>query len=382
MDLLGFLHVGGMGLLGIVSTALLFLAALTFIVFIHEFGHFQVGRWCGVKVDTFSIGFGREIFGWNDRHGTRWRIAWIPLGGYVKFAGDANAASMPEASKPMSEYAPDDFHGKPVWQRALVVAAGPVANYILAIVIFAAVFMLAGYPFGQSRVDDVQAGSAADKAGIRVGDVLLAINGSPVRSFFEVQEAIMSRMGETVVIDLDRDGEKISVSAVVGEAEVEGGLGGTIKLGRLGVTHDDTKDKAIVLVRQGPLQAASLAVEKSWRITETTLRYIGKLFTGRESTDKLGGVMSMASGAGNAASVGFAGFTLFVGLLSVSIGLINLFPIPILDGGHLVFYAIETVTGRPLGPAAQEWSYRIGFAVVIAMMLIANLNDVLRLGLS
>lgn len=382
MEFLAFLDLGGLSFAGILSTALIFLVALTFIVFVHEYGHFQVGRWCGVKVETFSIGFGREIFGWNDRHGTRWRFAWLPLGGYVKFAGDANAASMPEATKPMSEYAPGDFHGKPVWQRALVVAAGPAANYILAILIFAAIFMIAGYPFGQSRVDAVQPGSAAEKAGIQIGDLILAINGTEIRSFYEVQEAIMSRMGETVIVGLDRGGEKITLSAQVGEADVEGGLGGTIKLGRLGVTHDDTKDRSMNLVRQGPVEAVSLALEKSWRITETTLRYIGKLFTGRESTDKLGGIGSMAHGAGNAASMGIAGFALFVGLLSVSIGLINLFPIPILDGGHLVFYAIEAVIGRPLGPMVQEWSFRIGFAVVIAMMLIANLNDVLRLGMS
>jgi len=368
----------GVGFLpGVVQNALVFVVALVLIVFIHEFGHFQVGRWCGVKADVFSIGFGGEIFGWYDRHGTRWRIAWLPLGGYVKFAGDANAASLMDASESVS-HGPQDFHGKAVWQRALIVIAGPAANYILAALVFTAVYMTSGYPIIPSRVDGVTVGSAAEQAGIKVGDTILSINGSEIRSFTEVKESIMSRMNETVSITVDRGGQTLTLTAHVGTADEDGGIGGKVKMGRLGISHDGTKDGTSIMIRQSPLEAVNLAIDRCWKITETTLRYVGKLLTGRESTDKLGGIMTMASGAGDASSTGFAGFALFVALLSVSIGLINLFPIPILDGGHLVFYAIEAITGRPLGPAAQEWSFRIGFAVVVALMLIANLNDVFR----
>lgn len=357
--------------------ALPFLVALTVIVFIHELGHFLVARWCGVDVEAFSIGFGREIFGWNDKHGTRWKVAWIPLGGYVKFRGDANAASFPDAETVARAKAdPGNFHGKAVWQRAAVVAAGPVANFILAIVIFAAAFMAVGTPVIEPRVDEVLPGSAADQAGIRKGDLIVEIDGNAITDFSQLQQAVMPRAGEQLAVVIDRGGQRIQLDLVPQLKEEPDSFGGKVRIGLLGVKRD--ANLPIRYERVGPVQAVEMGAQNTWLIVHSTFRYLGKLFTGRESADQLGGPIAMAKAAGDAASAGFFQFVRMIAFLSVSIGLLNLFPIPMLDGGHLVYYAIEAVRGKPLGENAQEWGFRIGFSVVIMLMVVGTWNDLVR----
>lgn len=357
--------------------ALPFLLALTVIVFIHELGHFLVARWCGVDVEAFSIGFGREIFGWNDRHGTRWKVAWLPLGGYVRFRGDANAASMPDAEAlERAKADPGNFHGKPVWQRAAVVAAGPIANFILAIAIFTLAFMAVGRPVIEPRVDEVLPGSAAEKAGIQPGDLIVSVDGTPIADFAGLQRSVMTRAGDELPIVVSRNGEMVSLNVTPDLREEPDNFGGKVRLGLLGVKRDP--GAPVRTERMGPVAAFESGVSQTWFIVSTTFRYIGKLFTGRESADQLGGPIAMAKAAGDAASVGFSQYVSVIAFLSVSIGLLNLFPIPMLDGGHLVYYAIEAVRGRPLGEAAQEWGFRIGFSLVIMLMVVGTWNDLVR----
>lgn len=357
--------------------ALPFLVALTVIVFIHELGHFLVARWCGVDVEAFSIGFGREIFGWNDRHGTRWKVAWIPLGGYVRFRGDANAASLPDAEAlARAKSDPGNFHGKPVWQRAAVVAAGPVANFILAIAIFTVAFMAVGRPVIEPRVDEVVAGSAAEQAGIRPGDLIVSIDGSPIEDFTGLQRAVMTRAGEPLAVVINRNGETVNLEVTPQLREEPDNFGGKVRIGLLGVKRDP--QGPVNYERMGPVKAFEAGVGNTWFIVESTFKYLGKLFTGRESADQLGGPIAMAKAAGDAASMGFSQYVAVIAFLSVSIGLLNLFPIPMLDGGHLVYYAIEAVRGRPLGENAQEWGFRIGFSLVIMLMVVGTWNDLVR----
>ncbi|MGH6906372.1 MAG: RIP metalloprotease RseP [Aestuariivirga sp.] len=354
--------------------AIPFLVAVIVIVFIHELGHFLVARGCGMRVETFSIGFGREITGWHDRYGTRWKLGWIPLGGYVKFYGDANVASMP---KPEEAYAPDNFHGKPVWQRAAVVVAGPVANFILAIAIFACAYGFIGMPVMEPRIDKVVPGSAAERAGILPGDLVIAVDGHAIDSFPGLQEVIVTRAEERLRILIDRSGTRLTLEAVPAVHEQPDGFGGTLRLGRLGVEHNPQGD--IVYERLGPVAAVEKGVERTWFIVSTTFQYLGKMITGHQSTDQLGGPIAMAKVAGDAASVGIFPFLSVIAFLSVSIGLINLFPIPMLDGGHLVYYGIEALRGKPLGRNAQEWGFRVGFSLIILLMAVGTGNDIVRL---
>jgi regulator of sigma E protease len=364
-----------------VSTAIFyaipFFVAIVVIVFIHELGHFLVARWCGVSIEAFSIGFGKEVTGWYDRHGTRWKLCWIPLGGYVKFKGDANAASMPDAAA-MAQAAndPGNFHGKPLWQRAAVVAAGPVANFILAIGLFSAAFMTVGSPVMEPRVDEILPGSAAEQAGIRPGDLIVEIQGSEIERFSDIQQAVITRGGEELKVVIMRDGQRQDLLLTPQIKEENDGFGGKMRIGLIGVKHNP--DGAVKFERMGPLAALEAGVERTWFIVDATIRYIGKLFTGRESTDQLGGPIAMAKAAGDAASLGFYQFIGVIAFLSVSIGLINLFPIPMLDGGHLVYYAIEAVRGKPMGERAQEWGFRIGFSFVIMLMVVGTWNDLIR----
>lgn len=376
MDFVSMLHVP---ISTIVVYAAPFLVALMIIVFIHELGHFLVARWCGVDIEVFSIGFGKEIAGWQDRHGTRWKLSWIPLGGYVKFKGDANAASMPDGNQSNAGIPrdPGNFHGKPVWQRALVVAAGPIANFLLAIAIFAAAFFFVGSPIIEPRVDEVMQGSAAEKAGIQQGDLILSVNGSEIGNFDDLAIAISTRAGEEVTLVIDRGGSRVEIKAVPDLREEPDGFGGMKRIGILGVRHNIQGDVSYEKV--GLVDSIKRGVERTTLIVDMTFRYIGKMITGREKVDQLSGPIGIAKIAGDAASMGFFQFVSVIAFLSVSIGLINLFPIPMLDGGHLVYYAIESVRGKPLGPDAQEWGFRIGFSVVIMLMVVGTWNDVVRL---
>ncbi len=356
-----------------------FIVALTIIVFIHELGHFLVARWCGVTVEVFSIGFGREIYSWNDRHGTHWKICWLPLGGYVKFEGDANATSLPQALPSAAAVrSPGNFHGKPIWQRAAVVAAGPIANFILAIVIFASVFMFVGVPMNEPRVENVIAGSAAEKAGIKRGDLFTAVDGQKIETFTDLQQAIWTRGGEQLTVVIDRQGTLLNLELVPDIKTESDGFGGTIRIGLLGVQRAaDSGDSKVQ--RLSPLAAIAKGADETWRIISITFKYLGKLIAGNESSSQIGGPISIAKGAADAASSGVLRFATYVAFLSVSVGLINLFPIPMLDGGHLVYYAIETVLGKPLGQQAQEWGFRVGLSLVVMLMAFGFWNDLTRL---
>jgi len=371
MDFLSILH---LPFTTIVFYVLPFLVALMVIVFIHEYGHYKVARWCGVNIEAFSIGFGKEITGWNDKHGTRWKLCWIPLGGYVKFEGDANAASMPSAvQQEQAARSPGNFHGKPVWQRAAIVVAGPLANFLLAIFIFAAAFAIVGVPISEPRVDEVVSGSAAEKAGIKPGDIFVSIDGNTIENFSELQQSIITRPGEEVIVVINRGGEAITLKIVPDLREEPDNFGGKIRIGLLGVKHNPDVDQKFE--RYGIVKSVEKGAERTWFIVETTFRYLGKLISGNEKADQLGGPIAMAKAAGDAAAIGIFSFISVIAFLSVSIGLINLFPIPMLDGGHLVFYGIEALRGKPLGPDAQEWGFRIGLSLVVMLMLVGTWND-------
>ncbi|HQY72352.1 MAG TPA: RIP metalloprotease RseP [Aestuariivirga sp.] len=371
MDFLNFVHMP-------FGYLLPFIAALTIIVFIHELGHFLVARWCGVAVEVFSIGFGREIFGWNDRHGTRWKVCWLPLGGYVKFEGDANPTSLPQASPEAGTIrTAGNFHGKPVWKRAAVVAAGPIANFLLSIVIFASVFAFVGMPMNEPRVGTVQPGSAAEKAGITSGDLIAAIDGVKIETFGDIVKSVSFRGGELLNVTIDRNGTPIVLNIVVGTVEEPDGFGGTSRRGLLGISPPK-ETVATPLRRLSITDAVSQGTSETWRIVSVTFKYLGKLVRGQENSKQIGGPVSIAKMAGDAASSGVIRFAIFIAFLSTSVGLINLFPIPMLDGGHLVYYAIETVSGKPLGKQAQEWGFRVGLSLVAMLMAFGFWNDLTR----
>ena len=358
-------------LIGAGFYALAFFTAIIIIVFVHEFGHFIIGRMCGVKIETFSVGFGREIFGFNDRYGTRWKFSWIPLGGYVKFLGDANAASMPSSTTVLT---PGSLQAAPVWKRSAIVVAGPVANFILAILIFAAAYSLVGQPINEPRVDEVTADGAGKAAGILAGDYIRSIDGNAVSSFMDIQRAMIMQGENQVTLGVERNKQMLEVKLTPKVIESTDNLGHKSRVSLLGFKHDFAKDP-VGFERLSPIKAVAKGFEETYFVAKTTLRYVGKLFMGREKSDQLHGPIGMAQMAGQTASLGFWPFITFIALISVSIGLVNLFPIPMLDGGHLVFYLIEAVFGKPVGPVAQEWSFRIGLSAMVALMLFATNND-------
>ncbi len=374
-DLLGGLSAFGGGVVGYLVP---FLFVLTIVVFFHELGHFLVARWCGIKVVVFSIGFGPEIAGFNDRYGTRWKLSAIPLGGYVKFFGDDNAASVPDhaAAAGMSEAEKkDSFIHKPVGSRAAVVAAGPIANFILAIAIFAGVFMIVGKQTTTARVDSVQAKSAAQNAGFKPGDLVLAINGSAIANFNEMQRIVSVSAGEPLNVDVERGGVIVKLKAVPELKELKDSFGNVHRIGVLGISRSMAPGD-IKTEKAGPLQAIGMGAQETWFVVERTLTYIGGVFTGREAADQLGGPIRIAQVSGQVATAGFVALIHLTAVLSVSIGLLNLFPIPLLDGGHLLFYGIEALRGRPLSERAQEYGFRIGLALVVMLMIFATFNDI------
>jgi regulator of sigma E protease len=371
--------IGGLGAFGggIAGYIVPFLFVLTVVVFFHELGHFLVARWCGIRVLAFSIGFGPEIVGFNDRYGTRWKIAAVPLGGYVKFFGDDNAASVPdhEAAAAMTEAEKkDSFVHQPVASRAAVVAAGPIANFILAIVIFAAIFMIVGKQTTSARVDAVQPGSAAAAAGFKPGDIVLAINGEKIESFADMQRIVSVSAGDTLTIDLDRGGDHVALKAVPELKELKDNFGNSQRIGVLGISRSMAQGD-IKTEKVGPITAVELGLQKTWFVVQRTLYYIGGVFTGKESADQLGGPIRIAQVSGQVASAGFAALIDLTAVLSISIGLLNLFPIPLLDGGHLLFYAIEAIRGRPLPERTLEVGFRVGLVLVLLLMGFAMRND-------
>jgi regulator of sigma E protease len=380
-DVMSSLHeLGG----GIVGYLVPFLFVLTIVVFFHEFGHFIVARRCGIRVMAFSIGFGPELFGFYDRYGTRWKVAAVPLGGYVKFLGDDNAASVPDhaALENMSESDKgESFIHKSVAARAAVVAAGPIANFILAIAIFAVIFAVYGKQTTSARVDTVQADSPAAAAGFKPGDLVVDIDGSKIDSFAEMQRIVSTSAGEALTIKVERGGAPVTLKATPTLRELKDNFGNVHRLGVLGISRSmapgDVKTE-----RVNPITAIGLGVEETWSIVDRTLSYIAGVFAGREAADQLGGPIRIAQVSGQVASAGFVALIHLTGILSVSIGLLNLFPIPLLDGGHLLFYGIEAARGRPLSERAQEVGFRIGLAIVVMLMIFATFNDIIHLATS
>lgn len=362
-----------------------FLFVLTIVIFFHELGHFLVARWCNVKVDTFSVGFGRAIVHWHDRQGTQWKIGWIPLGGYVAFRGDSSAASTPDREA-LANAARDGidpttlFHNKPLGQRAAIVAAGPIANFLVAILIFTASLMIVGRTVIPPTIDTVEPGSPAAAAGLQPGDRVTAIDGREIDSFSDLQRIVSMSSGRQITLGVMRNGERLTLVATPEAREVEDRFGGRHTVGILGITRAADAE-SITVERYGPVESLWRGTEQTWTVIEGTMRYVGRVIIGRESTDQLGGPLRIAQISGDVASVSFMALVNLAAILSISIGLINLFPIPILDGGHLLYYAIEAVRGRPLSERAQDLGFRVGLALVLMLMLFVTWNDLLHFDL-
>jgi regulator of sigma E protease len=373
-------HVNALGS-GVIAYVIPFLFVLSLVVFFHELGHFLVARWCGVRVLVFSIGFGPEIVGFNDRYGTRWKISAVPLGGFVKFLGDENAASVPDhehlAGMDEAERA-QSFMFQSVAKRAAIVVAGPLANFLLAVIIFAGVFMLYGKQTMSARVDEVQPGSAAAAAGFKSGDLVVAIDGRAVEDFGQMQRIVSESGGETLQITVRRDGALQDLKATPRLEEKKDTFGNVRRVGILGIQRSPAPED-LQFHPIAPPRAIWLAAEETWSVIDRTLSYIGGVIAGREAANQLGGPIRIAQMSGQVASFGFVPLIQLAAVLSVSIGLLNLFPIPLLDGGHLLFYIIEGVRGRPLSEKAQEVGFRIGLAIVLMLMIFATFNDIVHL---
>jgi len=353
-----------------------FLVVLTVLVFVHELGHYLVARWNGVRVEVFSIGFGPELFGWNNRAGTRWKISAIPLGGYVKMFGDADPASMPAADLPEMTAAERDvaFHHKRLPQRAAIVAAGPVANFIFAIVALAGLFMTVGQPFTPPQIGSVQQGSAAEAAGMQAGDRIVSLDGQRIERFEDVQRIVRLDPGQPLAVVIHRADQNISLSVTPKLSEVTDRFGNKHQYGLLGIVG-----QGVQYVRYNPIQALVRANTETVDIVGGTLQAVWQMIIGARSTDELGGPLRIAQMSGEVAQYGWSAIVPFMAVLSINLGLINLFPIPVLDGGHLLFYAAEALRGRPLGQRAQEYGFRFGLALVLTLMVFATWNDLVHL---
>ncbi len=357
-----------------------FLFVLSIVVFVHEMGHFLAARRCGVAVETFSIGFGREIAGFNDRHGTRWRLAWIPLGGYVKFKGDENAASMPASREELEQMTPEqrrgNFHDAPLGSRALIVSAGPIANFILAFLIFAVLFGTLGKPMIDPKIDGVTEGSPAQRSGFMAGDQILSIDGKGIGSFDEVQRIVMLGADKPLEFRVRRAGEEISLTVTPEARTVKDSAGGETLVCQLGISTKGVRQ----MTYYGTVDAIRMSAQETYFWLKQPLVFIQKLVLGSPcvSANQLGGPIGIARVAGQVATFGLAELIRLTAIISVSIGLLNLFPIPVLDGGHLLYYGIEAIVGRPLSQRSQEFGFKVGLALLLMLMIFSTWNDVSR----
>lgn len=354
-----------------------FLAVLTVIVFVHEMGHYLVARWNGVAIQAFSIGFGRELFGWNDRHGTRWKISAIPLGGYVRFAGDMNASSMPDPDAPElrdPELAPRLFVNKSVWQRIAIVAAGPIANVILTFLILYALLLGYGRYTVPAVIGEVVAGSVAEAAGFEPGDRILSVDGYIVRGFEDFQRFVATSPAREVVIEIERGSANSVLKLVPEPVVIQDRFGNDQRIGRIGVSRD-IEEADVELYRPGPIEAVGMTVEEIRFIVQRTAAFLGDFFVGRGDVQQLSGPVKVAKVSGEVATLGVIALINLMALLSLNIGIFNLLPVPMLDGGHLMYYLIEAVRGRPLSMRVQEMGFRFGFALVLALMVFTLFND-------
>jgi len=353
-----------------------FLIVLTVLVFVHELGHYLVARYNGVRVDVFSIGFGPELFGWNDRVGTRWKFSAVPLGGYVKMFGDADAASAPGASleRMSAEERAVSFHHKRLPQRAAVVAAGPIANFVFALVVLAGLFATVGQPFTPADVGAVQPGSAAEQAGIKAGDVITAIAGERIERFEDVQRIVRLNTGTPLPMVLKRGDKDLDITVTPRITAFTDRFGNQHKIGLLGIERS-----GVNYIREDPVTAVWRAGQETLNLCTGTLQAVWQMILGMRTTDELGGPLRIAQMSGEVAQGGVVALLWFMAVLSVNLGLINLFPVPVLDGGHLLFYIAEAVRGRPLGQRAQEYGFRVGLALVLTLMVFATWNDLVHL---
>ncbi len=362
---------------GFLLTVLAFIAVIGPLVFVHELGHYLVGRWCGVKAEAFSIGFGPEIAAWVDKRGTRWRLGALPLGGYVKFKGDMNAASQSDPrwlELPASERA-ESFPAKPLWQRAVIVAAGPMVNFLFAALLLGGLAYWQGNPESPPVVGAVAGGSAAQAAGLKPGDRIVSIMGRQVDSFSDISAIVMLRPNELLSYRIDRKGREIALDIAAGTRIEKDRFGNIYRIGQLGV------QSAPIVFRPVKIwEAPGIGVRHGVQIFKSTIDGLGQIITGRRSVKEMGGPLKIAEISGQAVSLGFVSFLFFMAAISINLGFINLLPIPMLDGGHLLFYAIEGIQRRPVSPNAQEWAYRSGLALLLTLMVMVTFNDLSSFG--
>jgi len=363
---------------GILLTLFAFLLTIGVLVFIHEMGHYLVGRWCGVKADTFSIGFGKELVGWNDKRGTRWKICALPLGGYVQFAGDMDPASTP--SEDWLELPPEErnrtFQSKSLWKRAAIVFAGPAINFLFAILILAGFALTFGESVTPPVVGTVAEKSTAQAIGLQEGDKIISIDGDAVDRFTDLSREISIIPNEEVEIAFERDGTVISKEAKIGVRLERDRFGNEYKIGLLGISPGSIERRDVPL-----WEAPIVATRQTGEIVDLIVTTLGQVISGRRSVKELGGPLKIAQVSGEQFVAGLSQFIFFVALISINLGFINLLPIPMLDGGHLMFYAIEAVRRKPANPMVQEWAFRSGFALVVMFMLVVTFNDLASFGL-
>jgi regulator of sigma E protease len=356
-----------------------FLLVIGPLIFIHELGHYFVARWFGVKAEVFSIGFGREIGGWTDRRGTRWKLCWLPVGGYVRFAGDMSPASEPSKewlSLPAEERA-RTFQAKPLWQRFLIVLAGPMTNIVFAVLILSGFVLAYGAPQTPPIVDVVKPGSAAEAAGIQRGDRILSVDGTEVRVFEDIAPLVILHPNEPLSVRFERAGEERELAITPKATTEKDKFGNEFNKGMLGIGPGARTEFASV-----PLwQVVPIAIGQTWRIITLSLEGVGQILSGKRSLEELGGPLKIAKFSGEQTSQGAISYISFVALISINLGFINLLPIPLLDGGHLLFYMIEGIRRKPLRPEAQEWAFRTGLAALLALMIFVTLNDLASFGL-
>jgi len=361
-----------------------FLILITIVVFIHEYGHYYFAKKYGVGITDFSIGFGKEIFGWNDKSGTRWKICWIPLGGYVKFFGDRNVFSQSEQQEIISQYKEEDrqklFILKPLYQRSIIVAAGPLANFALAILIFIIINMFVGKDMTPAVIEEVQKDSPAFVAGMKKNDKILYIDNKKVESILEVSTFINTSMTETIEFLILRNDQEISLLVKPNLVDGKDALGNSAKKRIIGIKlsplNNEFKKQPL-----GPSKAIYYSIKEVWFVTVTSLNYLGKMITGSADSSQLGGPIRIAKITGQVAEYGVVPFFSIMAYISISLGLINLFPIPMLDGGHLMFYLIEKILGKPLSQKTQEGFFRIGLFLLFSLMFFVTYNDLKDLNL-
>ena len=366
------------------NSILPFIVLILVVVFIHEYGHYYFAKKYGVKVTDFSIGFGKELFGWNDKLGTRWKICWIPLGGYVKFFGDRNVFSQSDQEEIIKKYSEEErkklFILKPLYQRSLIVAAGPIANFILAIVIFLFIYMFVGKDFTPAVINEVQKDSPAEVAGLMKNDVILEIDGTEVKSILDVSKLITMSTSDFIDFKVSRYDQDVLLKVKPNTVEMEDNLGNKINKRMIGIMLGPYNNK-INHVKLGPAKALYYSLNEVYFVTISSLKYLGAILTGSGDSSQLGGPIRIAKITGQVAEFGIVPFLSIMAYISISLGLINLFPIPLLDGGHLMFYGFEKILGRPLSQKTQEGFFRIGMFLLLFIMFFATYNDLKDLGL-